>query len=378
MEMILAFLQEDGISPRKVASTKGGEYASPCPGCGGKDRFRYWPLHDRGERWWCRQCGRSGDSIQYLKEFRHLSYGEACRVLGKSPDDKPFHKRSFSWHKTEKTGRSPGRGEETTERWREMALRFAKWAHTQLLENRNVLAFLRKERGLSNDTVNAHGIGWNPSDSYMDRGERGIPPHENKKIWLPKGIVIPCYKAGIVQRIRIKTGKKEIPYYVLPGGSSQSMVLNAGMSIYVVVESELDALLLSQECKDRGIIALGSAQTRPDEHTEKLLREADLVLVALDADAPGTKEAWQWWPSHFTRARRWPPVDAKDPCDMWKKGINLSQWIYAAIDKYKAYSTPQPVSHSASQSTEGDDQPALYDTSYDTLTEHAPVTDNNP
>ena len=32
---------------KKVASTKGGEYAGPCPFCGGRDRFRVWPNADQ-------------------------------------------------------------------------------------------------------------------------------------------------------------------------------------------------------------------------------------------------------------------------------------------------------------------------------------------
>ncbi len=28
-----------GLNPKKVASTKGGEYHSACPSCGGRDRF---------------------------------------------------------------------------------------------------------------------------------------------------------------------------------------------------------------------------------------------------------------------------------------------------------------------------------------------------
>ena len=44
---------------RKVASTHGGEYAGPCPWCGGEDRFRVWPYADR-PGYWCRQCGKNG------------------------------------------------------------------------------------------------------------------------------------------------------------------------------------------------------------------------------------------------------------------------------------------------------------------------------
>jgi hypothetical protein len=33
-------LAEKHVDLKRVASTKGGEYAGPCPGCGGDDRFR--------------------------------------------------------------------------------------------------------------------------------------------------------------------------------------------------------------------------------------------------------------------------------------------------------------------------------------------------
>ena len=39
---LLDLVQADGLAPKKVASTNGGEYHSPCPGCGGKDRFIIW------------------------------------------------------------------------------------------------------------------------------------------------------------------------------------------------------------------------------------------------------------------------------------------------------------------------------------------------
>src|SRR5436305_15259018 len=40
---------------RRMASTHGGEYAGPCPFCGGRDRFRVWP-NMAHPRYWCRVC----------------------------------------------------------------------------------------------------------------------------------------------------------------------------------------------------------------------------------------------------------------------------------------------------------------------------------
>ena len=81
-------LAERYVVLKKVASTKGGEWQGPCPGCGGTDRFHVWPDQNNGEgSWWCRQCGRGGDAIQFLRDFEGLSFREACARLGKRVPD---------------------------------------------------------------------------------------------------------------------------------------------------------------------------------------------------------------------------------------------------------------------------------------------------
>jgi DNA primase len=49
---LLALLGRD-TRLRKVATTAGGEWAGPCPFCGGRDRFRAQPFLGV---WWCCQC----------------------------------------------------------------------------------------------------------------------------------------------------------------------------------------------------------------------------------------------------------------------------------------------------------------------------------
>jgi DNA primase len=83
---LLDLLVSDGSMFRRVAATRGGEYAGPCPFCQGVDRFRVWP-EQAGGRWWCRQCGRSGNLIQYLREARGMSFKEACRYAGMNLED---------------------------------------------------------------------------------------------------------------------------------------------------------------------------------------------------------------------------------------------------------------------------------------------------
>jgi hypothetical protein len=73
-----------GITLKRVSSTNGGEYCSPCPDCGGDDRFRVWPHRGPNGRFWCRQCDKSGDMIEFLRWQKGMSFKEACETVGKT------------------------------------------------------------------------------------------------------------------------------------------------------------------------------------------------------------------------------------------------------------------------------------------------------
>ena len=69
---------------KKVAATHGGEWAGPCPFCGGvqkrdADRFHVWPAEGR---YWCRRCERKGDAIDYVRQRHGLGFGAALDRLG--------------------------------------------------------------------------------------------------------------------------------------------------------------------------------------------------------------------------------------------------------------------------------------------------------
>jgi DNA primase len=91
--MILLDLISRDVQLRKVASTHGGEFAGPCPRCGGRDRFRVWPQAET-PRFWCRQCGWWGDAIQYLRDHDGLTYHEACARVGRPLGDSAWAKEA--------------------------------------------------------------------------------------------------------------------------------------------------------------------------------------------------------------------------------------------------------------------------------------------
>lgn len=61
--------------------SRRGEYAGPCPFCGGEDRF-----HVKAGRFYCRQCTpRGGDVLDLVQRLHNLSFREACAYLQSDP-----------------------------------------------------------------------------------------------------------------------------------------------------------------------------------------------------------------------------------------------------------------------------------------------------
>ena len=159
-----------------------------------------------------------------------------------------------------------------------------------------------------------------------------------KKAWIPAGLIIPDIVDGKVIRIRIRRSDPGAGdrYILLPGSDTRPMVWGENKSTLSIIESELDGLLVNQDAGDQvGVVALGNAQARPDQETDKILRQANLILNSLDNDEAGAKEAWTFWKKHYQQAERWPCAFGKDPGEMIKAGVPIKTWISAGIKKYK-------------------------------------------
>jgi DNA primase len=335
---ILELIQGDGLFTKHVGSTGGGEYAGPCPWCGGQDRFRVWPAQGEAGKFWCRQCGRSGDAIEYLRERRGLTYREACELLGREPrlsllsGGKPAGKPAWE----PRACPSPG------DLWADKARRLAKEAihHLWAPTGEGTLRFLMDKKGLTLDTIKRFYLGWLPKDKWDTAPAWGLAEtlKDNgtpQKLWFPKGLTIPLLQGGQVVRVRIRRPEGEPRYYLLRGSNTAAMVIGGGGPVAILVESELDAMLIHQEAGELvNVIALGNAQARPDQAAADLLRGCELILVALDADHAGVKEAWGWWLDHFLQAHRWPPIQGKDPGEMFMAGVSLKAWVQAGLDEY--------------------------------------------
>jgi DNA primase len=281
-----------------------------------------------------------------------MTFKEACQFLGKEMN---YQSSTLAGGRTTKPRWEPRTTGVPGDIWQKRAWTLVEESELWLFKSFSfapkmlkMLGWLKECRGLSEETIRAHRLGLALIPNRFEGHEKwGLEPvfkdaGTPKKIWIPRGLTIPLFQDGKIYRIRIRRPKfalrseRDPRYYLLRGSNTQAMVLGTDKPVSIIVESELDALLLHQEAGDLvNVISLGNAQSRPDKEAADLLQQSRLILLALDADAAGGKESWQWWKEHYSQARRWPPVAGKDPGDMLAAGINTRTWIEAGLIEYK-------------------------------------------
>lgn len=319
----------------RVANTGGGEWAGPCPWCGGEDRFRVWPFEGEHGRYWCRQCERSGDAIQYLRERHGLSFKEACERLG--IEKRYLRKCPTSVKQPSKS--TPLQGVECpNEAWQREALAFCKECERILWSDKGkkALAWLQG-RGFEEETIRSARLGYNPSDRRYRREQWGLEPEQDrngkpKMVWLPRGIVIPWWVEGKLWKVNIRRPKGD-PKYIQAAGSKMALYnadqINAAKPA-MLLEGEFDVLTVQQYAGDLITpVATGSAQGGRRIRWVAKLALAPLVLVSFDADGAG-EEASRWWLNVLEDAKRWRPF-WNDANTMAQEGGNIRLWVELGI-----------------------------------------------
>jgi len=321
---------------KKAASTHGGEWQGPCPSCGGKDRFHVWPNQREGGSYWCRGCDKAGDNIQYLIDFKGMTFRQACNELRIDVPERPV-----GWRPEAPRPRpefKPWVPVPPADLWQERAEKFLAWSQGHLEKNAEAIAWLAA-RGINAQAVADYRLGWNPGengkDIYRARSAWGLPPEYRddgklKALWIPVGIVIPYIRDGIIHRIRIRRQESDRRYVVLSGSSKSVMLLGRDRRAFVIIESELDAIAVMANNELAGAVGLGSVSAKPDAEAFEVLRGALQILVSIDYDEAGKKET-AWWKEHFSRCDRWPVPQGKDPGEAYAMGTDLDRWIRAGL-----------------------------------------------
>lgn len=322
--MLLELAENIGLYPKKVSSTRGGEFHSACPSCGGHDRFIIWPYTGK---YWCRRCEIAGDEIQFCRDFLGMTFKEAIDQISEPGSNRGLFLDPPRIETSYVVSRS----------WQEKAEEFSESSHRRLLIDREAIFFLKSKYGLTVDTIYRYRIGWNPEKRFQYRSEWGLDEPE-KKLCLPRGPVISDMVSGKIFKLKIRDldWTEEDPYgkyKQIPGGSNRTSIFGFRTNqVALVVESEFDAMLLVQEIGEFcTCLALGGATKKPDLEAFEWLQKRTRVLYSLDCDEAG-REQYDYWRSSFLNLRAWPAETRKSPADSFiLDGVNLKKWFETGV-----------------------------------------------
>lgn len=321
---------------KKVAGTRGGEYAGPCPSCGGDDRFRVQP--EQG-LWWCRSCrDRWSDAIDYVIWRSGCTFVEACRELGVRLDDRPAAPITRTITRAAIAPEPPTLADDAAEplaAWRERGEQYvaaaeaALWGYTGS-RARQWLA----ERGLTDETIRRWRLGYQPTDAYEDPSAWGLDG--GKRIWLAHGIVIPWFLDGQLWQVKIRRLDPRDPKYISVRGGTPVLFGGEtldGHDIAVLPEGEFDTMLIEQEVGDLvGVASLGSASRKPDPLAADYLLGARVILTLHDVDASGERGADRIRDLTHRAIRLRVPI-GKDATDFIKAGGDLRAWLLFELER---------------------------------------------
>jgi phage/plasmid primase-like uncharacterized protein len=323
---------------RRAAGTNGGEYHGPCLFCGGHDRLRAWPEPANGDapNWTCRQCGKGGDVINYVRYRDGVGYQEALRILGVSqPEPRDIAN----------TVPAPQPTAPPCDAWQARMRRFVGWAQEQLwtdtgtYQGGSPLDYLRR-RGLTDATIRSANIGYNPTKFYRRCRDFGLD--DDAQFVLPIGIILPNEIDGALWGVAVRQSdgqKREIRGSVKALYGADTI---QGNKPVMILEGAVDALAVQQQAGDV-CAAVASGGTKAAQKTHWLLQisRASHILVALDADGPG-QEAASFWISAFPeQARLWRPLWG-DPAQMLQDGADLRSWVVAGVEGHALTMQPRP------------------------------------
>jgi DNA primase len=325
---------------KKVATTRGGEWAGACPFCGGRDRFRVQP---KSGLWFCRHCspgGRWQDAIAFVQRRDGVPFIEACRELGASASElgaEPLQRQRFALP-------TPPMFAETVEppaAWQARAVAFIDFCQRRLWTDTGARArAYLAGRGLLEETLRAWRVGFHDADRREPAASWGL---EGEDVWLPHGITLPWLTGSTVWQLKLRrptSGRNK--YASVRGG--HPLLFGADTLVpgqpAVMTEGELDTLLVWQAVHDHtGTVSLGSASQRPTRLAALLLAQASLILAAYDNDRAGD-DGFDQLRRVMPAARRIAAPSGNDVGEFVAAGGRVKAWITFELRRAELVEVP--------------------------------------
>ena len=285
-----------------------------------------------GWRWHCHAACGSGDAVAWVMRREGLAFKDACTFLRLDlpPTDH-----------APRPPRPPEDANEPRDVWQTVARDVAErsegvlWAST----GSKALTYLRS-RGLTDDTIRAAGLGYNPEDRWIPRAAMGLDVEDDgpRTVALPRGITIPWMVGSALWKLWLRTpeharqdGTRWAKYHQIPGGGNAPWGVDAlqpGKPI-MLVEGTFDALAVAQEAGDLVTpLVTGTTGARRIRWIARLA-SAPLVLLSYDADAGGDAPT-VYWSKVLPTTRVWRAY-YDDPAAMLSTPGLVRSWVEAGV-----------------------------------------------
>lgn len=318
-ETIIASLEAEVGELEYVKSSRS--YNSPCPLCGGDDRFGYTPDPSKypgasanGGLFNCRKCNYRGNGKMLLD---HLKKGtnNYMPITNNQKSPKIIPANQF---------------QAPDEAWRQAYHSFL-MTRAYFLSEKNIPSIL--DRGISPATAKRYGIV--PIGQYFE-SPYSAPSQTSPVTRYSPGILIPARRNGTLFKVELRNYDPDAKakYIIMPGSSLHPMIFNDqtnGSGNYVIIESLLDGYMLHSQVPDLITpIALGSTTTPLDQDVVTLLNQARKILICLDNDQSGWERA-RHLRDQFPSSTVIIPPYGKDPGEYFQRGGDLREWLQSEL-----------------------------------------------
>lgn len=334
---LVALIERD-THLKKAAGTNGGEWAGPCPVCGGEDRFRVWPTPtDNGNpSFWCRSCNISGDAITYLMKVRGQTFKGAVESLHVNRDNYTLPKRRSAPRPALNIGDVDMNRPCFEPAWQLAADNFITRCFNRLQDEpsgqpgRDYLA----SRCMTLPMAVVYELGYN------DHAHEEI--WGSAKVWLPRGIIIPWRVDGQYWNVRVRRMNEDMQpgqqKYISATGNANALLgaddLRPGRPA-ILCEGEFNRHWLDwiarQQRINVAVVATGSRTGARVLRWVTRLALSSKVLLCLDGDEASKKDI-DWWCQALGSIAQPAAVGGDaDINDQVLAGVDVGGWLRSAV-----------------------------------------------
>jgi len=277
---------------------KGSNYFALCPFH--NEKTPSFSINDEKKIFKCFGCGKTGNAITFLMEYKGLNFNQALREIATYANI-DLGKIGFNKFKKHM---------ELKEKIAEINNKIAYEYYQSLIKNEKALKYVKEERKINSETINRFIIGYAPEYDIISNKFKGVKDLiETGAVYTKNGKTIDRFKNKIIFPIFdinnsiIAFGSRVLddskPKYVnspetkifkkrqtLYGLNFAIESLKETRSIYIV-EGYFDLIMMHQAGIKNSVATLGTALS--SEHIKTLKKYVDKIILLFDGDEAGYK-----------------------------------------------------------------------------------------